>query len=343
MLNLLDYTLDELQSWMKENNEPAFRAKQVFSWIYKKVYNFNDMNNIPKSLKERLENSFIIDMPKIERVYESSIDGTKKILLAFKDGHLIECVLMKYKHGNSICISTQVGCRMGCKFCASTLGGRIRNLTAGEILSEIMVAQDYLGERVSNIVLMGSGEPLDNYDNVVKFLELVNAEYGLNIGQRHITLSTCGIVPKIYELADLELSVTLAISLHAFSDEKRREIMPIAKKYSISEILEACEYYINKTGRRITFEYSLVAGVNDGKEDAKSLSKLVKGMLCHVNLIPVNEIKENTLKRPSKKNILEFEEILKDNGIEVTVRREMGTDINAACGQLRRSYLEENR
>lgn len=232
---------------------------------------------------------------------------------------------------------------MGCKFCASTLGGRIRNLTAGEILSEIMVAQDYLGERVSNIVLMGSGEPLDNYDNVVKFLELVNAEYGLNIGQRHITLSTCGIVPKIYELADLELSVTLAISLHAFSDEKRREIMPIAKKYSISEILEACEYYINKTGRRITFEYSLVAGVNDGKEDAKSLSKLVKGMLCHVNLIPVNEIKENTLKRPSKKNILEFEEILKDNGIEVTVRREMGTDINAACGQLRRSYLEENR
>ena len=343
MLNLLDYTLDELQSWMKENNEPAFRAKQVFSWIYKKVYNFNDMNNIPKSLKERLENSFIIDMPKIERVYESSIDGTKKILLAFNDGNLIECVLMKYKHGNSICISTQVGCRMGCKFCASTLGGRIRNLTAGEILSEIMVAQDYLGERVSNIVLMGSGEPLDNYDNVVKFLELVNAEYGLNIGQRHITLSTCGIVPKIYELADLELSVTLAISLHAFSDEKRREIMPIAKKYSISEILEACEYYINKTGSRITFEYSLVAGVNDCKEDAKSLSKLVKGMLCHVNLIPVNEIKENTLKRPSKKNILEFEEILKDNGIEVTVRREMGTDINAACGQLRRSYLEENR
>ena len=343
MLNLLDYTLDELQNWMKENNESAFRAKQVFSWIYKKVYNFNDMNNIPKSLKEKLENSFIIDMPKIEHVYESAVDGTKKILLALKDGNLIECVLMKYKHGNSICISTQVGCRMGCKFCASTLGGRIRNLTAGEILSEIIVAQNYLGERISNIVLMGSGEPLDNYDNVVKFLELVNAEYGLNIGQRHITLSTCGIVPKIYELADLELSVTLAISLHDFSDEKRKEIMPIAKKYSISEILEACEYYINKTGRRITFEYSLVAGVNDGKEDAKSLSKLLKGMLCHVNLIPVNEIKENTLKRPSKKNILEFEEILKDNGIEVTVRREMGTDINAACGQLRRSYLEENK
>ena len=343
MYNILNFTLEELQNWMKENGESAFRAKQVFSWIYKDVWNFDDMKNIPGTLKEKLKESFIIDIPKIVEVYESNVDDTKKLLLSMQDNNLIECVLMKYKHGNSICISTQVGCRMGCKFCASTLGGRIRNLTAGEILSEIMVAQDYLGERVSNIVLMGSGEPLDNYDNVVKFLELVNAEYGLNIGQRHITLSTCGIVPKIYELADLELSVTLAISLHAFSDEKRREIMPIAKKYSISEILEACEYYINKTGRRITFEYSLVAGVNDGKEDAKSLSKLVKGMLCHVNLIPVNEIKENTLKRPSKKNILEFEEILKDNGIEVTVRREMGTDINAACGQLRRSYLEENR
>ena len=343
MYNILNFTLEELQDWMKENKESAFRAKQVFSWIYKDVWNFDDMKNIPGTLKEKLKESFIIDIPKIVEVYESNVDDTKKLLLSMQDNNLIECVLMKYKHGNSICISTQVGCRMGCKFCASTLGGRIRNLTAGEILSEIIVAQNYLGERISNIVLMGSGEPLDNYDNVVKFLELVNAEYGLNIGQRHITLSTCGIVPKIYELADLELSVTLAISLHAFSDEKRKEIMPIAKKYSISEILEACEYYINKTGRRITFEYSLVAGVNDGKEDAKSLSKLLKGMLCHVNLIPVNEIKENTLKRPSKKNILEFEEILKDNGIEVTVRREMGTDINAACGQLRRSYLEENK
>ena len=343
MNNLLDFTLEELQCWMKENGEPAFRAKQVFSWIYKEVWSFSEMKNIPKSLQQKLAENFAIEIPKIEHIYESNVDETKKMLLALKDNNLIECVLMKYKHGNSICISTQVGCRMGCKFCASTLGGRIRNLTAGEILSEVIVAQDYLGERISNIVLMGSGEPLDNYDNVVKFLELVNAEYGLNIGQRHITLSTCGIVPKIYELADLEMSITLAISLHAFSDEKRKEIMPIAKKYSISEILEACEYYINKTGRRITFEYSLVSGVNDGKEDAKSLSKLVKGMLCHVNLIPVNEIKENTLKRPSKKSILEFEEILKDNGIEVTVRREMGTDINAACGQLRRSYLEENK
>ena len=300
MKNLLDFTLDEFSSWLKENGESAFRAKQVYSWIYKEVWNFDDMRNLPKSLKEKLKENFKIVIPEIVEEFRSNDDDTRKLLLALEDGNLIECVIMKYKHGNTICISTQVGCRMGCKFCASTIDGRVRNLTSGEILSEIMIAQKTLGERISNIVLMGSGEPLYNYDYVVKFLKVVNAEYGLNIGQRHISISTCGLVPKIYELADLELSVTLAISLHAFSDEKRREIMPIAKKYSISEILEACEYYINKTGRRITFEYSLVAGVNDGKEDAKSLSKLVKGMLCHVNLIPVNEIKENTLKRPSK-------------------------------------------
>lgn len=343
MYNVLDFTLEELQSWMKENGESAFRAKQVFSWIYKNIWNFDDMKNIPVSLKEKLKENFIIDIPKIVEVYESSVDNTKKILLSMKDNNLIECVLMKYKHGNSICISTQVGCRMGCKFCASTIGGRIRDLGAGEILAEIIVAQKYLGERISNVVLMGSGEPLDNFDNVVKFLKLVNAEYGLNIGQRHITLSTCGIVPKIIELADLDLSITLAISLHAFSDEKRKVIMPIANKYTIAEILDACRYYMNKTGRRITYEYSLVSGVNDSKEDAKSLSKLLKDMNGHVNLIPVNEIKENTLKRPSKKTIEDFEEILKAHGIEVTVRREMGTDINAACGQLRRSYLETQK
>ena len=258
MYNVLDFTLEELQSWMKENGESAFRAKQVFSWIYKNIWNFDDMKNIPVSLKEKLKENFIIDIPKIVEVYESSVDDTKKILLSMKDNNLIECVLMKYKHGNSICISTQVGCRMGCKFCASTIGGRIRDLSAGEILAEIIVAQKYLGERISNVVLMGSGEPLDNFDNVIKFLKLVNAEYGLNIGQRHITLSTCGIVPKIIELADLDLSITLAISLHAFSDEKRKVIMPIANKYTIAEILDACRYYMNKTGRRITYEYSLV-------------------------------------------------------------------------------------
>lgn len=340
MNNLLDYNLEELQSWMKENGESAFRAKQVFSWIYNEVLNFDGMKNIPNNLKEKLKENFYIGIPEIEKVYESSIDGTKKMLLKFKDGNIIESVIMKYKHGNSICISTQVGCRMGCKFCASTIGGRVRNLTAGEILSQVIVGQKVCGDRISNIVLMGSGEPLDNFENVIKFLQLVNADYGLNIGQRHITLSTCGIVPKIIELADMEMSITLAISLHAFSDEKRKEIMPIANKYSISEILDACRYYIEKTGRRITFEYSLVSGINDSKEDAKSLSKILKGILCHVNLIPVNEIKENTLKRPSKKSIDDFEEVLKSNGIEVTVRREMGADINAACGQLRKNYIE---
>lgn len=341
MKNILDYTLEELQNWMKENGESAFRAKQVFSWIYKDVWNFGDMKNLPKSLKEKLDDNFYIGVPKVEELYESKIDGTKKMLLAFNDGNLIESVIMKYKHGNSICISTQVGCRMGCKFCASTLNGRVRNLTAGEILAQILVGQNLIGERISNVVLMGSGEPLDNYYNVLKFLELVNAEYGLNIGQRHITLSTCGIVPNIYDLADRELSITLAISLHAFSDEKRRVIMPIANKYSIKEILDACRYYIEKTNRRITFEYSLVKDVNDSEEDAKALGGLLKGLLCHVNLIPVNEIKENSFKRSSEKTISIFENTLKKLGLEVTVRREMGSDINAACGQLRRSYIEK--
>ncbi|MCE5220420.1 MAG: 23S rRNA (adenine(2503)-C(2))-methyltransferase RlmN [Clostridium sp.] len=340
MNNLLDYTLEELKVWMKENGESAFRGKQILSWIYKGINEFDNMKNMPKLLISNLKENFTINLPKIVEVYKSDMDGTEKFLLGFEDGNLIESVLMRYKHGNSICISTQIGCRMGCKFCASTLEGRVRNLTTGEILSQVLVVQNYISERISNIVLMGSGEPLDNYDNVVKFLEVVSAEYGLNIGQRHITLSTCGIVPKIYELADKEFSITLAISLHAFSDEKRKEIMPIANKYSIEEILEACRYYINKTNRRITFEYALVKEINDGKEDAKSLGKLLRGMLCHVNLIPVNEIKENTYKRSSKKSIDDFSEILKTYGIEVTTRREMGSDINAACGQLRRSYME---
>ncbi|MGG7057523.1 23S rRNA (adenine(2503)-C(2))-methyltransferase RlmN [Clostridium nigeriense] len=340
MENILDYSLEEISVWMKENSESSFRAKQVFSWIYNNVWNFEDMKNLPKSLIEKLKESFYIGVPEVIEEYNSTLDETKKILFAFKDGNIIESVIMKYNYGNTICISTQVGCRMGCKFCASTLEGRVRNLTAGEILAEVIVAQKVLGERISNIVLMGSGEPLDNYENVTKFLDLVNAEYGLNIGQRHITLSTCGIVPKIYDLADKGYSITLAISLHAFSDEKRREIMPIAKKYSIKEILDACDYYFEKTGRRISFEYSLVSGINDGKEDAKSLSKLLKGKQCHINLIPVNEIKENTLKRPSKKTIEEFEKIVSEHGLDVTVRKEMGNDINAACGQLRRNFLK---
>ena len=342
MENILDYSLEEISTWMKENGESAFRSKQVFSWIYNDVYEFENMKILPKSLIEKLKENFYIGVPKVVGEYDSTMDQTKKILFAFNDGNIIESVIMKYNYGNTICISTQVGCRMGCKFCASTLEGRVRNLTAGEILAEVIIAQKVLGERISNIVLMGSGEPLDNFENVTKFLDLVNAEYGLNIGQRHITLSTCGIVPKIYELADKGYSITLAISLHAFSDEKRREIMPIAKKYSIKEILESCDYYFNKTGRRISFEYSLVSGINDGKEDAIALAKLLKGRQCHINLIPVNEIKENTLKRPSKKTIEEFEKIVSDYGLDVTVRKEMGNDINAACGQLRRNFLKTN-
>lgn len=340
MENILNYSLEELSNWMKENKESTFRAKQVFSWIYKGIYKFEDMKNLPKATIEKLNNSFSIEMPKIVHKYESKLDKTTKFLFAFSDGNVIESVVMKYKHGNSICISTQIGCRMGCKFCASTLEGRIRNLTAGEMLSEVILAQETIGERISNIVLMGSGEPLDNFDNVTKFIELVNSDYGLNIGQRHITLSTCGLVPKIYELADKGYSITLAISLHASNDERRKEIMPIARKYSIAEILKSCDYYVEKTKRRITFEYSLVSGINDSVDDAVELSQLLKGRLCHVNLIPVNEIKENTLKRPSKKTIEEFERTLNKYKIEVTVRREMGSDIDAACGQLRRKYLK---
>lgn len=338
------YGYEELQKEMATIGEKAFRAKQIYEWMHVKlVDHFDEMTNLSKALREKLEENYeILPVVMLERQI-SQIDGTNKFLFRLYDGNVVESVLMKYKHGNSICVSTQVGCRMGCKFCASTIGGRIRDLSSGEILAQIMVAQRYLGERISNVVLMGSGEPLDNFDNVIKFLKLVNAEYGLNIGQRHITLSTCGIVPKIIELADLNLSITLAISLHAFSDEKRRVIMPIANKYTIAEILDACKYYMNKTGRRITYEYSLVSGVNDSKEDARSLSKLLKDMNGHVNLIPVNEIKENTLKRPSKKTIEDFEGILKAHGIEATVRREMGSDINAACGQLRRSYLETQK
>ncbi|MPQ42449.1 23S rRNA (adenine(2503)-C(2))-methyltransferase RlmN [Clostridium tarantellae] len=340
MINILDLSLSDLQAWMKENNESAFRAKQILSWIYKNIFEFKDMKNIPKTLQNKLEENFYVGIPKVIECLTSKEDGTMKLLVAFKDGNIVECVIMRYKHGNTICISTQVGCRMGCKFCASTLEGMKRNLTSGEILAQIIIAQKLLNERISNIVLMGSGEPLDNFDNVMKFLEIVNADYGLNIGQRHITLSTCGIVPKIYEMADKEMQVTLAISLHAVSDEKRKQIMPIANKYSIKEILEACEYYIQKTKRRVTFEYSLVSDVNDTLEDAKSLGALLKRMLCHVNLIPVNEIKENSFKKSSKKDIDKFLKTINTYGIEATIRREMGSDINAACGQLRRSYIK---
>lgn len=342
MENILDYSLEELKQWMVLNNESAFRAKQVYHWLYKKVWDFDQMKNLNNNTIIKLKSNFYIGIPKIIDKYISK-DGTSKYLLAYEDGNMVECVIMKYEYGNSICVSTQVGCRMGCKFCASTLEGRIRDLTVGEILSQILVTENDINERISNIVLMGSGEPLDNFQNVIKFIHLVNSPEGLNIGQRHITLSTCGLVPKIYELADLKYQITLAISLHAVEDSKRQSIMPIANQYSIKEILDACKYYYQCTKRRITFEYALVKEVNDSEEDALKLCKLLKGIVCHVNLIPINEIKEKSFKKSNNKSVEKFLDIIKNNGIEATVRREMGSDINAACGQLRRSYMETQR
>lgn len=341
MKNILDLTLKELGMWMKENGESSFRATQVNDWIYKKVDNFQDMKNLSKSLQDILNNNFYIGAHKVIEKYISKDNNTIKYLLQLKDGNVIESVLMKYEYGNSICLSTQVGCRMGCNFCASTIGGRIRNLSSGEILGEILTISKDIGENISNIVLMGTGEPFDNYENVMKFLMLVNSKNGLNIGQRHITVSTCGLVPEIRRFADENLQVTLAISLHSPFDDLRKEMMPIANKYSIEELIESCKYYIKVTNRRITFEYSLVKGKNDSKEHAMALSKLIKNMLCHVNLIPVNQVVEREYVRPSKETISTFKDILMKSGIETTVRKEMGLDINAACGQLRRTFMEK--
>ncbi|MGV8980246.1 23S rRNA (adenine(2503)-C(2))-methyltransferase RlmN [Clostridium sp.] len=342
MTNILDLNLVELKQWMKSNCEHEFRAKQVMDWIYKDIWKFENMNNIPQALKEKLKENFYIGIPELISEHTSKLNDTRKYLFALEDGNLIECVVMKYKHGNSICISTQVGCRMGCKFCASTIGGMIRNLTSGEMLSQIMKSQQLIGERISNVVLMGSGEPFDNFENVIKFLDVVNSENGLNIGQRHITISTCGIIPKIKEFADFQLQTTLAISLHAATDEVRMVSMPIANKYSIAEIMDACKYYISKTNRRVTFEYALVKDLNDSKRDAEKLSVLLGDMLCHVNLIPINEIEENELKRSSNDSVTEFKRVLESYNIKTTIRREMGLDINAACGQLRRSHIKGN-
>lgn len=299
------------------------------------------MTNISNNLKEKLNNDFYIQSLEMVQVLTSKIDGTQKFLFRLNDGNVIESVLMRYKHGNSVCISTQVGCRMGCRFCASTLDGLVRNLKPSEMLEEIYYIQRYSKERVSNIVLMGSGEPMDNFDNVLAFVKAISDENGLHISQRNITISSCGLAEKIKELADSNVQVTLALSLHAADDETRKQLMPIAYKYSIREVLEACQYFFDKTGRRITFEYSLVAGVNDTKEEAAKLVHLIKGMNCHVNLIPVNPIKERDFKRSTKVNIASFKGHLEKNGINATVRREMGSDIQGACGQLRKSFIEE--
>lgn len=335
---LKNFTEAEMKEFMKEIGEKAFRGTQVYSWIYKGAKTFDDMKNIPKSLREKLEEVSYIGNIDIELKLESKDRKTKKYLFLLNDGNIIETVMMDYDSRVTVCVSNQVGCRMGCRFCASTMDGLVRNLEPWEILDQIMKIQEDTGKRVSNLVLMGSGEPLDNYDNTKQFLKIVNDENGLNIGYRHITLSTCGIVPKIYELADLEIPINLAISLHSPYDDKRKEIMPVANKYSIKEILDGCRYYIKKTNRRVTFEYSLIKGVNDGKNEAEALASLLKGMLCHVNLIPINEVDERDFKKPDKAFIYKFRDYLEERNIPATVRISMGSDISGACGQLRRKH-----
>ncbi len=334
-INLMDLSCDELKNFAVQLGEPAFRGKQIFEWIYRGAESFEDMTNISKSFREKLSDVAIIGNAKISEKYISKIDETRKYLLELNDGNYIESVLMKYEYGYTICVSSQVGCKMGCKFCASTLNGWNRNLSPGEILSQIICVQKDLGERISNVVMMGIGEPLDNFENVMKFVELVNAPEGLNIGQRHISISTCGIADKIREMAEKELQITLLISLHAPDDERRSQIMPINNRFNIKEVISACDYYIQKTGRRISFEYTLISGVNDNVEEADKLADLIKGKLCHVNLIPVNKVTETGFDKSSRQRVDAFRVQLEKRGISATVRREMGSDINAACGQLR--------
>ena len=337
----LDY--EELQQFMASLGEKPFRAKQLYEWMHEKLAaDLDEMTNLSKGLRRKLkETTDYTSLEVVERLV-SGIDGTEKYLFRLSDGNVIESVLMRYHHGNSVCISSQVGCRMGCRFCASTLGGLTRNLKPSEMLDQIYRIQQVSGERVSNIVVMGTGEPLDNYENLLKFIRLLTDEHGLNISQRNITVSTCGIVENIRRLANEKLQITLAISLHASNQEKRKELMPIAYKYDIHEVLDATRYYFGQTGRRITFEYSLVGGVNDTEEDAKELSALVGDINCHVNLIPVNPIKERSYVQSNHAVIEEFKNKLEKNRINVTIRREMGRDINGACGQLRKSYMDEN-
>lgn len=332
MINLKDLTYEELENLIKTEGQPAFRAKQIFTWLYKGVKSFDEMTNVPKSLSAKFAEKATISAPSIRAKYLSK-DGTVKYVWELSDGELIESVVMEYKHGRSICISTQAGCNMGCKFCASTVGGKRRDLTPGEIIDQIIFAQNDLDIRISNIVMMGIGEPLDNYDNVIKFLKNVGHPDGLNIGYRHISLSTCGIVDKIIKLADEKMPVTLSLSLHAPTDELRESIMPINKKYKIAQVLDACRQYINKTGRRVSFEYTLIHGVNDSVHHANKLADLIRGMQCHVNLIPVNEARENMI-RSRKAEIQKFTDTLTGRGINATVRRQLGNDIKASCGQL---------
>ncbi len=344
MIDIKSMTLEELKADMAALGEKPFRGKQIYEWMHVKLAEgFGEMSNISEGLRRRCQERYDYTLLKQVRVQESASDGTRKLLFALADGNLVESVWMKYKHGNSVCISSQVGCRMGCVFCASTLDGLERSLTAGEMLEQIYAITRYTEERVSNVVVMGMGEPLDNYDNLLRFLLLLTDENGLHISQRNITVSTCGIVPKIYQLAEEDLQITLALSLHAATDEKRARLMPIARKYPLKEVMEACAYYFEKTGRRLTFEYSLVGNINDSSEDARELAELVGHLNCHVNLIPVNPIKERDFTASDGKKVQEFKNKLEKYRINVTIRREMGRDIDGACGQLRRKTDEQMR
>lgn len=339
-IDIKSFNLTELTELLVSMGEKGFRAKQIYQWLHvKQVESFEEMTNIGKNLLQKLEETCELVTLKKEAVQISKEDGTRKYLFLLEDGNVIESVLMRYKHGNSVCISSQVGCRMGCRFCASTLDGLVRGLRPSEMLDQIYQIGKDIGERISNVVVMGTGEPMDNYDNLLCFIHMLSDENGLNISQRNLTVSTCGIVPKMRELADEGLQITLALSLHASSQEKRLELMPVANKYEIHEVVEACRYYFEKTGRRVTFEYSLVGGVNDTEEDARALVALIHGMNCHVNLIPVNPIKERSYVQPNHEAILNFKNRLEKNGINVTIRREMGRDIDGACGQLRKRYM----
>ncbi len=331
----------ELEAFVKELGEPKFRAKQLYEWIHRRhAASFDDMTNLPKQLREKLSGKAELCVLEPVTVQVSKLDGTRKYLFRLPDGNCIESVFMRYHHGNSVCISSQAGCRMGCRFCASTIDGLSRSLTAGEMLDQIYRITEETGERVSNVVIMGSGEPMDNYGNCVRFIRLISGEEGMNLSQRNITVSTCGIVPKMREFAEEGLQVTLALSLHAADDETRKQLMPVANRYTIKEALDACAYYFEKTGRRVSYEYSLVAGVNDTPEEAERLIRLLRHRNGHVNLIPVNPVTERNYRESAPAAVQRFKNQLEKNGINVTIRREMGRDIDGACGQLRRRYAE---
>lgn len=334
-MNFGDLTKEQLNEYIRNAGESAFRAKQIFKWVHSGAESTDEMTNLSLSLRQRLSEDFEVFLPKVYKKLTSKLDGTVKYLLELSDGNIIETVVMDYHHGKSICISSQVGCRMGCTFCASTLGGLVRNLTPYEIEGQILRAQKDLGIKISNIVIMGIGEPLDNYDNIITFLKNINDDEGQGIGFRHITLSTCALTDKIYKLADEMMPINLAISLHAPTDEARRVLMPVAKAYSLCDIMDACDYYFDKTHRRITFEYALVKGKNSSFADAKRLAELIRGKNAHVNLIPVNPVTERNNIRTNKKETMDFQKALESLGINATIRRELGADISASCGQLR--------